>query len=94
MALYTKEQLNYERSIGLQMTDAENDESIEINGDENLPNRYAGFLNKISSEQWSNERHEKWLKNTLWPKWTQDEHRKKFKGIVYIDPFGTISYEK
>lgn len=94
MALYTKEELNYERSIGLQMTDAENEECIEITGEENLPRRYSAFLNQIRREEWTEERHEQWLEKRMCPKWIADDCRKKFKGFVYIDWLGNIGYEK
>ena len=91
MALYTQKQLNYERSIGLQMTNAENQECIKL-CNENLQGRYSDFLKGPRREEWSEETHEKWLKNTLWSTWVIEEERKKFKGFVYIDDFGRISY--
>lgn len=78
MALYSKEQLAYERSIGLEMSDYDNEHFYDTN-----PNL----------QEWSKERFENWLATKQWSDAVKDEHRGMFKGYISFDGRGAFSYE-
>ena len=83
MALYTKEQLSYERSIGLQLSDAENE---GYNSDSTVNYSRAGIFN------WTNQEFESWLSTKHWDERVKNMHRGEFKGLIILSETG-ISYE-
>jgi len=84
MALYTQGQLNYERSIGLEFTDAEN----ECYNDDGSRDE-----SKFDSNNWSKEEFENWLSAKSWSDRVKNMHRGEFKGFIRISDSG-ISYER
>ena len=79
MALYTKEELAYERSIGLSLSDYENE----------------NFYNPSPTEQvlnWTKDQFEDYLATKGWSEEIKNNHRYQFKGTIIFDN-GTISYE-
>jgi len=70
MGLYSKEQLDYERSIGLQMTDEEN---------ENFYNN-----DEANTFNWTNQQFEEFLNTKNWREDVKNNHRNEFKGKIII----------
>ena len=83
MALYTKEQLKKERSIGLKLTDAEN-ENYNADGTVNTE--------KDITYNWTNEDFENWLSTRKWDNETKNYHRSLFKGVITFDNLGGFEY--
>jgi hypothetical protein len=83
--LYTKEELAYERSIGLELSDKEN-EAYNNDGTRNEEH----FDTKI----WTNTQFENFLNSKSWSEDIKNGHRKEFKGTITITftSFGTIQY--
>lgn len=77
-ALYTNEQLNAERSKGLELTDYENE------------NFYAPSNSKTYN--WSKEEFESYLSTREWAEHIKENHRNKFTGTITFED-GKISYD-
>lgn len=82
MALYTQDELDYERSIGLELTDSENQ---AYNSDGTIDDDYYNW------QYWSKEQFEQWLSTKTWSQDIKDVHRSEFKGKISICQDG-ISY--
>lgn len=78
MALYTKQQLQIERSKGLVLSDYDNEHFYDPN-----PNL----------QEWSDERFEEWLATKKWAEEVKDYHRSLFNGFISFDGNGGFSYE-
>ncbi len=76
-SLYNKEQLAYERSIGLELTDEQNE------------NFYAPASGQTC--HWTKAQYEKYLATREWSDETKNKHRNLFKGTITFDN-GAISY--
>lgn len=85
MGLYSKEQLDYERSIGLQLSDAEN-EAYNNDGSRNESHFDSNF--------WTKEQFENYLSTKSWSEEIKNQHRKEFKGFISFSDYGTIFYEQ
>lgn len=72
MPLYTKKQLQVERSKGLVLSDKEN----------------KHWNDTGSSVEWTNEEFEKWLNTKSWDKDVKDHHRERFKGTIIFTTTG------
>lgn len=78
MALYTKQELQKERSNGLILSDYDNETEF-------------GELDGNYFEEWTNEQFESYLLTKQWDDSIKNVHRKQFKGRIKIT--GTsISY--
>jgi len=84
MSLYTKEQLNYERSRGLIMSDKENESWYDDDNDE--------INTKTNIETWSDKEFELWLNTKNWSEEIKNVHRQNFKGVIGFTSYGTIKY--
>lgn len=82
MALYTPEQLDYERSNGLELTDSENE---AYNSDGTINDDYYNW------QTWTKEEFENWLSTKRWDQYIKNHHRSCFKGRISICQDG-ISY--
>lgn len=71
MALYTKEQLQQERSNGLILSDYDNETEF-------------GELDGNYFEEWSNEQFENYLSTKKWDESIKNVHRNEFKGRIKI----------
>ena len=78
MPLYTKEQLAHERSLGLVLSDYDNEHFYDENS---------------HSQQWSDEQFESWLATKDWADTVKDHHRGLFNGVISFDRNGAFSYE-
>ena len=85
MALYTNEQLDYERSIGLELSDAENE---AYNDDGSRDESH------FETNQWSKEQFDEFLSSKSWSERVKNEHRAELKGFISFSNYGTISYER
>lgn len=77
MAFFTKEQLEIERSIGLQLTDYENE------------NESFGHYGEVY--EWSKPEFENYLSTKAWTEPVKEHHREMFKGKIKIGEC-SISY--
>lgn len=78
-ALYSKEQLAYERSKGLVLSDYDNEHFYDDDREETLYN-------------WTQEQFESWLSTKNWSDSNKDNHRKEFKGKIVFYEGGGFSY--
>lgn len=70
-ALYSKQQLQRERSIGLQMSDRENENYFKpIDGD---------------TYHWSAQEFENWLATKQWSEESKNSHREQFEGVITFE---------
>jgi len=76
-ALYSPQQLAYERSIGLELSDEANN----------------NFYKSDDTQNWTNEQFEAWLATKTWPEETKEKHRGLFEGQISFDGNGDFSYE-
>jgi len=72
MSLYTKKQLQIERSKGLVLSDKEN----------------KHWDDRGNALEWTDEEFEKWLYNKSWDEDVKDYHREKFKGVIIFTTTG------
>lgn len=79
-ALYNQKELEYNRSIGLELSDEENENFYRPN-----PNA-QGF-------NWTKEQFEAWLSTKQWSEESKNRHRSLFKGYIEFDGNGAFSYE-
>lgn len=84
MPLYTKKQLQIERSKGLILSDVEND-SYNSDGSLNLP---KWTIKKMTAGEF-----EEWLAPKNWTDEVKLQHRKQFNGIIMFNAEGDFRYQ-
>jgi hypothetical protein len=77
-ALYSKKQLAYERSIGLVLSDYDNENFYNDN-------------DNSTTHNWTKDQFEEWLSSKSWLESVKQHHREQFKGSITIGA-GGISY--